>query len=371
MAKTKLYSLTDEHREQLKPWADKWINNTMSTKPMDEAEKEICRDAVEGMYRAANLTPPPRNRIVFVPSPFVGRFAAGFAAAIWHVRKTGFKPKIATRDATYDATDAATRDATYDATDAATDAARKNSAGPRKWFSFGLRGMVRLSVEFNLGEFGIGCAQLASRFYQGGNQWSGWASFLSFFRHIAKLEIDYSKWDHYEKLAEHSGWRFVHKEFCIISDRPEVLLVDSENRPHCETGPFCRYRDGSAMYAIHGTRVPMELVETPAEKLDTKEWLAEENVDWRRIAFQKIGAARMAKDLGAEVIDSMVCPVGGPYELLMLDIGVGEKKPYLKMHNPSLKQDHIEGVEITCKTVKDALAWRNGLTRYVSPNALS
>lgn len=163
----------------------------------------------------------------------------------------------------------------------------------------------------------------------------------------------------------------MHEKFCIISDRPEILLVDDQNRPHCETGPFCRYRDGSAMYAIHGTRVPMELVETPADKLDPKEWLAEENVDWRRLAFQKIGATRVAEALGAEVIDKMTCPVGGPYELLMLDIGLGEKKPYLKMLNPSLNQFHIEGVETGIKTVKDALTWRNSLNRYVAPVALS
>ena len=27
MTKRKLYSLTDEHRAQLKPWADKWIDH--------------------------------------------------------------------------------------------------------------------------------------------------------------------------------------------------------------------------------------------------------------------------------------------------------------------------------------------------------
>jgi hypothetical protein len=116
----KKYELTEEHRSQLKTWADKWIANSMSTKPMDEEDRNITREAVKGLYVAANLTPPPNHRIIFVSSPFVGRFAAGFAAAIWHKRKTGFQG-AATRDATDDATDDATRAATYAATYAATD----------------------------------------------------------------------------------------------------------------------------------------------------------------------------------------------------------------------------------------------------------
>jgi hypothetical protein len=109
----------------------------------------------------------------------------------------------------------------------------------------------------------------------GGNQWSGWPSYLSFFRHVAKLEIDYSKWDHYEQAALHSGPRWMHPEFCIVSDRPEVLLVDEENRPHCETGPFCKWRDGSRLYAIHGVYVPENAITAPgtltAEQLEGME----------------------------------------------------------------------------------------------------
>ena len=100
----KKYTLTEAHRKKLKPWADQWISNAMSTKPMDDEEKEICRKAVKGLYEAAGKVPPPDHRIVFVPSPFVGRFAAGFAAAIWYKRKTGFQGA-----ATHAATHAATR----------------------------------------------------------------------------------------------------------------------------------------------------------------------------------------------------------------------------------------------------------------------
>src|SRR3990172_4020620 len=106
----KKYVLTEEHKAQLKPWADKWIKNAMSTEPMTDLDKEIMRRAITEMYAAAKSPPP---RIVFVPSPFVACFATGFASAIWYLRRSQL-------NTTWAATEAATWDATRAATEAAT-----------------------------------------------------------------------------------------------------------------------------------------------------------------------------------------------------------------------------------------------------------
>jgi hypothetical protein len=383
------YSLTEEHRAQLKPWADKWIANAMSTKQMDDEEKRICIDSVNEMYRIAGLEPPKNT--VFVESPYIGRFASGYAATIlWRRRNNAYLDEstraatddatdaatraatldaiddatdaaidaatraatraatgAATRDATYaatgaatgaatraatdaatraatddatraatldaidDATDAATDDATDDATDAATraatyaatraatyaatDAATRaatraaTDAATRaatyaatraatlaateadidaattknvNWFN-SPENQLLLSELLGVGLFGLKCVSYAWRFAQCGNQWSAYESFLSFFQDVVKLPIDYSKYQPWRNLAEHSGYRFVHADFCIICDRPEVLLVDEFNRPHCEDGPFCRYTDGFSMYAWHGIRVPQWIIESP------------------------------------------------------------------------------------------------------------
>jgi hypothetical protein len=143
---------------------------------------------------------------------------------------------------------------------------------------------------------------MAWRMWDGGNQWSGWSAYLSFFRHVAQLPLDYSKWRHYEAAAIHAGPRIMHPDFCMISDRPERLLVDAQNRPHCEDGPFCRWRDGSALYAVHGTRVPAWIIERPDEitvaKID-----AEQNAEVRRIMLDRYGAGRFMLDSGARVLD--------------------------------------------------------------------
>ena len=80
------YSFEDhpEHRARLGEWADRWIANALNCTPMDDAERDVMRAAIFGLYEAAGLEPP--SRIVFVPSPLVLRLAGGFAAGIFHLR---------------------------------------------------------------------------------------------------------------------------------------------------------------------------------------------------------------------------------------------------------------------------------------------
>ena len=334
----KKYALTEEHKAQLPAWRDKWIANAMSTRPMDDAERERIRGAIRGLYEAAGLVPPPDHRIVFVPSPFVARFAGGFASWIWHRRKGQVEHPTyaATIDATRDATEAATIDATYaataatteaatrDATDAATYAATDAATGAAtidatgaatidatnaatdaatdKWYSVDTSALARLATRFG-GPSALRCAQRVwGRMWNGGNQWSGWPAYLSFFRHVARLDLDYSKWRHYEIAAE-AGPRVMHAEFCLVSERPTVLRVDAQNRPHCETGPFCAWRDGSALYSWHGVRVPRWMIEHP-ERITVATIDAETNVEVRRVMIQRLGADRYLIEAGATLVQS-------------------------------------------------------------------
>ena len=233
--------------------------------------------------------------------------------------------------------------------------------------------MAKIAAALNVGELGLRCATNAYNVWQGGNQWSAWVGFLSFFRHVAKLKIDYSKWDHWENAAIHGGPRIMHTEFCMISDRPKTLLVDEQNRPHNFDGPFCEWRDGSSLYSIHGVRIPMWIAETKREEFTKAMILEETNADNRRCIIQKIGIEKTIKLLGAEIIDSYESKAGGLYELLAIDYdGRGEKRPYLKMINPSMiGVVHIEGCKPGTKTVKDALCYRNGLKKFIEPEVIT
>jgi hypothetical protein len=224
--------------------------------------------------------------------------------------------------------------------------------------------MNELSHKLGIGRFGIECAAKSSRMWSGGNQSSGYDAFLSFFQDVAQLPLDYSAYKHWRALAEHSGPRIVHPDFCMISDRPELLLVDEQNRPHNETGPFCRWRDGSALYAVHGVRVPAKWVERPSE-VSPAEILAHENVEIRAAGAALVGWQKMLSVLNARTIDK------GASE----DIGdlIEVELPGLDMHGLFLKatcpRNNVicEGVPpvddfgLPIKTALHAQAWRVGL----------
>jgi hypothetical protein len=161
----------------------------------------------------------------------------------------------------------------------------------------------------------LSCAHSASAMWNGGNQWAGWAAFISFFRTIAKLDLPYEAWDHYEVLASRAGPRIIHPDFCMISDRPALLTVDSQNRPHNDDGPFCQWRDGTALYSVHGIRVPAWVIEQP-ERLTVDAIHAETNEEVRRVMVERYGIARYVRDAQFDILDSDLDPLGLPRRLL-------------------------------------------------------
>ena len=308
----KLYSLTEEHRARMEPWARRWTDIGMSTKAMDDEERRLTTDAILGMYAAAKL-PPPKH-IVFVPSPIVLAFAGGFAAARWWMsanpsadvtRATG----QATWQATEQAVELATRLATWQATGQATGQATWRATG-QAWHNTNIAEMIALAGALGVGEFGLRCANNHGSMWNGGNQWSGYPAWLSFFRHIVHLDIDYSAWQHYEAAAIHAGPRIMHPDFCMVSDRPERLLVDAQARPHCEDGPFARWRDGAAFYAWHGMNVPEWVIEHP-ERIDVASIDAETNTEVRRVMRARFGLARFMREGGAVCIHEETSPFDG------------------------------------------------------------
>ncbi len=162
--------------------------------------------------------------------------------------------------------------------------------------------------------------------------------------------------------AIHSGPRIMHAEFCIVSDRPSILTVDQTNRPHCLDGPFCKWRDGSSLFAIHGVRMPEWVVMTRAEDLNVNDIMKLSNADQRLMAIKKFGAHNMLEQLGGKSISKK----GEEYELFEVNLE-GEKEKLLKMKNPSEDKIHYEWVTPDIKTVNEALAYRRNIKTFFEP----
>jgi len=247
----------------------------------------------------------------------------------------------ATRAATRAATDA-TRDALDDATHAATAAATDDvitGDDTKHKLLFGLalyfaRGNKKIAKEM------LKSIEYWENSYQGGNMWSGWCCYCEFCRDVLGL-TGLEGWDKYkpwEDAAKLGGFRVMHEKFCLVSEFPQVLKIDSQNRPHCTNGPSHRWKDGYEIYHLNGIRVPKWLVMTDAGKIDPQLALDEKNVDVQREIIRKIGAERMLKKLNAKPIDEFIdnhTNGGNRYQLMEMKIGAINRK-YLYYEHASL-----------------------------------
>ena len=116
---------------------------------------------------------------------------------------------------------------------------------------------------------------LGGQFWVGGWYWGG--SWASYFREVCGLHLSGDIWDRaraYEATMESACWWWPHRDFVLAVERPTVIhreLTDparsrgwKSHRLHCDDGPAVVWPDGWGVYAIHGVRVPRQVVEAPA-----------------------------------------------------------------------------------------------------------
>ena len=192
--------------------------------------------------------------------------------------------------------------------------------------------------------------------YRGGQYWAGCNSYVTFFRDVCGWEDrSLAAFLFDEQLTQSCSWVWWHDLVCAISDRPHTICRNAQTQLHCETGPAIAYPDGWEIYLLNGVRLTKELVMTPAEQLDPKLVVKEQNAEVRREIVRKIGVERLCQRLSSNVLDRR-----GDYELITLNLGDERVRPYLKMKNPSIGVYHIEGVAPHIKTVQQAINWRSG-----------
>ena len=149
------------------------------------------------------------------------------------------------------------------------------------------------------------------------------------------------------------GYVYPLRDVVVVSGRPTEIHRNGHGLHRDGGGMALSYADGWGFYALNGVQVPNWLATNRAETIAPKRLLEIGNAEVRREFVRKVGIDRICYKLGAQTLDK-----SGDYELLTLDLGDGEHRPYLKMLNPSIGTWHVEGVARECRTVEHALKFR-------------
>ena len=90
-----------------------------------------------------------------------------------------------------------------------------------------------------------------------------WVAFYEFPEKF--LGVKYSERDKYilslwSSLAKSCSWFWCYENYCFVSDRPEKLSFNRQNRIHCEDGPAIKWTDGWELYYWNDVEVPKEWI---------------------------------------------------------------------------------------------------------------
>jgi len=160
----------------------------------------------------------------------------------------------------------------------------------------------------------------------------------------------------WERLAAASGWWFPYEGVCFCSERHERIRFDAERRLHCENGPAILCRDGFAVHAWHGTRVPAKWIEQTAD-VDPKLALTWENVEQRRCLAEIIGWDKVLDQLSPAVVDEDSPEVG---KLLRVDLPDAPGEQFLQVRCGT-GRTFVLPVPPDVTTAREANAWTYGL----------
>ena len=219
--------------------------------------------------------------------------------------------------------------------------------------------------------------------YLDGQFWAAWLSYYDYMQEVLGVKLESEGLDLLREMRAYGLW-YTLDSVCVVTERLGKTQLNAQGQLHCDGGPSVVYADGTKVWSLNGVRVPQWLAETPHHKLDPQEFAKIQNVEVRREFVRKFGMEQLCTALNAKLLDSMnytrataevrawMLEVFGPqvvekpndnvYELLTVDLGGNTGVwPYLKMLNPSIGCWHMECVGKDCKTIEEALKFRNGI----------
>lgn len=267
---TKIESLTADQTTQLAAFRKEWLGHGISTARADRAKAEA---AIMSMRAELGITKKPM--FIWCASPATSLLALEFIKSPAWVKLT----------------DKLTREAGGHL--------RKNRGAKPDVFAESLGASLWASLRDS---------KISNLTQELGNAWWGqyesyWIAYYLFSRDILGVKYDEKRSRHmsnWRDIAQSCGWWWCYENIVVISERPTACGLNAQERIHCETGAALGFSDGWAVYALNGVRMTKDHVMTPAEKLDPKAILAEQNVDVRRELIRKMGGRHDALSPAAQ-----------------------------------------------------------------------
>ena len=187
--------------------------------------------------------------------------------------------------------------------------------------------------------------------------WGG--SYTSFFREVCGLELQGDLWDRaqaYEDTMQAACWWYPHSDFIIACERPTVIKRELVNhnvprgwgshRLHSLDGPAVGFRDGWGVYAVHGVRVPADIIEDNSS-ITVARIESETNAEVRRVMIDLYKGGRDAgggpgaylADSGATIIHEDLDPLGATRRLLRKEVPDDEPIVMIDVQNSTQEPD--------------------------------
>jgi hypothetical protein len=322
MAK-KLTKLTGEQEARIPEYRDRYMTMGLSTQA---ADRERAKAGVIKAYRAAGVEPP--KLFIWLNSPMAGAYGAALlssknfvGAQVWD--QVGDQVGDQVRDQVWAQVGDQVRDQVRDQVG--------DQVRDQVWAQVGdqVRDQVRDQVGDQVGDQVWAQVRDQVRDQVGDQVWdqvyragygqhdAGWLAFYDFFKMSGIA--DAARLDGLYELCASAGWWWPFQGAVIITERPNLLNRDERGRLHSENAPAIRYPDGWAIHAVHGVRMPGELVEDHSKitvaRIDT-----ESNAEVRRVLIGWYGVDRYMRDSGARVVHADNDPLGNPRRLLWRDL---------------------------------------------------
>jgi hypothetical protein len=176
---------------------------------------------------------------------------------------------------------------------------------------------------------------------------------------MRELGVDTSLLDGHYEFTQCAGFSLLFWEWALVSDRPTLIHRDDRGRLHCESGPAIAYPDGFSVYAVHGVRVPADVIENPSS-VTVERIERETNAEVRRVMIERYGQARYLVDAGAQAVHEDDYGVLYRKEILGDEALVMVKVVNSTAEPDGSYKDYFLRVPPTIQRAREAVAWTFG-----------